>query len=53
LSTGADPTEALYTFAKSQGYLDRLGTISLGQGQEQKALNLIRDSIANGDWVLL
>mmetsp|Transcript_36278 Transcript_36278/g.44238 ORF Transcript_36278/g.44238 Transcript_36278/m.44238 type:complete len:151 (+) Transcript_36278:325-777(+) len=33
--------------------LERLGTISLGQGQEQKALNLIKDSNANGDWVLL
>ena len=53
LSTGADPTDALYKFAKDMDFLDRLGTISLGQGQEKKALQLIKDSNANGDWVLL
>lgn len=53
LSTGADPTEQLYKFAKERGFLERLGTISLGQGQTQKALNLIADSCKNGDWVLL
>lgn len=53
LSTGADPTEMLYKFAKERGFLERLGTISLGQGQTEKALNLIADSCKNGDWVLL
>ena len=53
LSTGADPTDQLYKFAKEKGFLERLGTISLGQGQTQKALNLINDSARNGDWVLL
>jgi dynein heavy chain len=33
LSTGADPTDQLYKFAKESGFLERLGTISLGQGQ--------------------
>lgn len=32
LSTGADPTDALYKFAKEMDFLERLGTISLGQG---------------------
>ena len=53
LSTGADPTDALYKFAKEREMLERLGTISLGQGQTQKALTLIEDSCKNGDWVLL
>jgi len=53
LCTGADPTEDLYKFAKDTDMLERLGTISLGQGQEKKALNLIEDSNKNGDWVLL
>ena len=53
LSTGADPTDQLYKFARERGFLERLGTISLGQGQTQKALALIQDSCKNGDWVLL
>lgn len=33
LSTGADPTNQLYKFAEEKGFGDRIGTISLGQGQ--------------------
>ena len=32
---------------------ERLGIISLGQGQSEKALKLIDDSIDRGDWVVL
>jgi len=53
LSTGADPTEELYKFARDKGLADSLDTISLGQGQTEKALNLIRDSSLTGKWVLL
>lgn len=53
LSTGADPTDALLKFAKDKNYGDRIGMISLGQGQTQKAVNLIHESAENGDWVLL
>lgn len=40
-------------FAKDKDMLERTGTISLGQGQTGRALNLISDSCKNGDWVLL
>lgn len=53
LSVGADPTEMLYRLAKDKGFSDSLDTISLGQGQTEKALNLIKDSCLNGKWVLL
>lgn len=53
LSTGADPTEMLYKFAKDKGVSESLETISLGQGQTEKALKLIEDSCLNGGWVLL
>lgn len=53
LSTGADPTAMLYKFAKDKGLSDKLDTISLGQGQTEKALKLIQDSCISGSWVLL
>ena len=53
LSTGADPTNQLYKFANDKGYGDRLFTISLGQGQTERALELVDSSCKNGDWVLL
>lgn len=53
LSTGADPTAQLLKFAEEKGFGDRLESISLGQGQTQKAMQLIDDSCANGNWVLL
>lgn len=53
LQVGADPTDALYKFAESQNYKEKLNNISLGQGQTEKANNLIRDSCVNGNWVLL
>ena len=53
LSTGADPTNQLYKFANDKGYGEKMFTISLGQGQTQRALELVQDSCKNGDWVLL
>jgi dynein heavy chain len=57
LQVGADPTAALFKFAETMGMRsqddDKLGIISLGQGQTQKALNLIDDSAKTGKWVLL
>ena len=43
LSTGADPTAQLLKFAEEKGFGDRLESISLGQGQTQKAMQLIDD----------
>ena len=53
LSTGADPTGMLFSYAKTQNYLARLKIISLGQGQGPRAQKLIDESSASGDWVLL
>ena len=41
LSMGADPTSVLYKFATKSDYMDKLQTISLGQGQGPKAEELI------------
>lgn len=53
LSTGADPMQNLLKFAAERGMSDQLGIVSLGQGQAEKALRLIDDSIERGDWVVL
>jgi len=53
LSTGADPLAALLKYAESLGYEDRLKRISLGQGQAQKANDLVAESCKNGNWVML
>ena len=53
LSTGADPMQNLLKFASESDMGDQLGIVSLGQGQSEKALRLIDDSIEKGDWVVL
>jgi len=53
LSTGADPTTQLLKYAEMKGVSDKLFPISLGQGQEKKANALIKQSTAEGNWVLL
>lgn len=53
LSTGADPTTQLLKFADAKGFGDKLFPISLGQGQEKKADNLIETATKQGNWVLL
>tara|TARA_B110000091_G_C13815478_1_gene477476 strand:- start:105 stop:4382 length:4278 start_codon:yes stop_codon:yes gene_type:complete len=53
LSPGADPTGLVYAMAKKMNYMERLATISLGQGQGPKALKLIEAGKKSGDWVML
>ncbi|CAL8330997.1 unnamed protein product [Merluccius merluccius] len=53
LSTGSDPMGAFQRFAKERGYLDRVKSISLGQGQGPIAETLIREALGNGNWVFL
>ena len=47
LSQGADPTSQLIKFSEAKDY------ISLGQGQEQKASDLISAGKKKGFWVIL
>lgn len=44
LQVGADPTDQLFKFAAARGFSEKIGTISLGQGQTGKALELINTS---------
>jgi dynein heavy chain len=53
LSSGSDPTNMLLRFAKSKGYGERLGFVSLGQGQGPTAAAMIEAGCKSGDWVLL
>lgn len=53
LSTGSDPFEAFHCFANEMGKLDKLRCISLGQGQEPAAENMISLGAVKGDWVFL
>jgi dynein heavy chain len=53
LSAGVDPTGLLQGLAKSEGMLESLGIISLGQGQKEKAEKLLKDGVENGKWVFL
>jgi len=53
LSTGADPTKMLLTFAEEKSFSSRLQIISLGQGQGPKAEQIIKQAQKVGDWVCL
>lgn len=53
LSPGADPMEELHRFAEEMRFSKKLESISLGQGQGQRAENMIRDGMERGTWVLL
>ncbi|XP_050432698.1 dynein axonemal heavy chain 5 [Adelges cooleyi] len=51
LSIGSDPSPQITALAKTKEM--QIRSVSMGQGQESHARNLISDSIANGGWVLL
>uniref|UniRef100_A0A3Q3F9T0 Uncharacterized protein n=1 Tax=Labrus bergylta TaxID=56723 RepID=A0A3Q3F9T0_9LABR len=53
LSTGSDPMGAFQRFAKDRGYLDRVDSISLGQGQGPIAEKLVLEALNSGNWVFL
>ena len=53
LSQGADPTTALYKFAKEMEFDNKIQGISLGQGQGIKAERLITIAKEKGEWILL
>ncbi|XP_061839882.1 dynein axonemal heavy chain 6 isoform X2 [Nerophis lumbriciformis] len=53
LSTGSDPMGAFQRFAKERGCLDRVESISLGQGQGPIAEKMIISALASGGWVFL
>lgn len=51
LSPGADPTEAIETFARRRR--QTVASISMGEGQEQVAARAVSLAMLNGSWVLL
>ncbi|XP_075319652.1 dynein axonemal heavy chain 6 [Odontesthes bonariensis] len=53
LSTGSDPMGAFQRFANERGWLDRVESISLGQGQGPLAEKMIQAAMRTGNWVFL
>ena len=53
LSTGSDPMTALLKFAQEKDFLDKLHSISLGQGQGPAAETLLEKGRLQGHWVFL
>ncbi|KAM6971776.1 dynein axonemal heavy chain 6 [Aplochiton taeniatus] len=53
LSTGSDPMGAFQRFAKERDYLDKVESISLGQGQGPIAEKMIREAMKTGNWIFL
>ncbi|XP_075946793.1 dynein axonemal heavy chain 6 [Anarhichas minor] len=53
LSTGSDPMGAFQRFAKERGCLDRVESISLGQGQGPIAEKMIHAAMKTGKWVFV
>ncbi|XP_054635035.1 dynein axonemal heavy chain 6 isoform X2 [Dunckerocampus dactyliophorus] len=53
LSTGSDPMGAFQRFANERGCLERVESISLGQGQGPIAEKMILSALASGGWVFL
>jgi len=54
LSPGSDPTNNLQKLAERSGFgLHRLKILSLGQGQEHTAMQLLDTAVGRGMWLLL
>jgi dynein heavy chain len=53
LSSGTDPAQDVQNFAAQQGFFEKLKGLSLGQGQGEKAAELIESGRTEGFWVLL
>ncbi|KAL4640265.1 dynein heavy chain 6, axonemal [Arapaima gigas] len=53
LSTGSDPMGAFQRFAKEKNYLDKVESISLGQGQGPIAEKMILEALKTGSWIFL
>uniref|UniRef100_A0A3B4T6A4 Dynein axonemal heavy chain 6 n=1 Tax=Seriola dumerili TaxID=41447 RepID=A0A3B4T6A4_SERDU len=53
LSTGSDPMGAFQRFAKERGCIDRVESISLGQGQGPIAEKMIHAALRSGNWIFL
>merc|ERR1719446_977137 len=51
LSSGADPMGTIEKFAQEKG--KKHDSLSLGQGQEKPALNMIKRGLQTGSWVTL
>ncbi|VDM37199.1 unnamed protein product [Toxocara canis] len=50
---GADPSHDLEELAKNEVGANRFHSISMGQGQQQVAIDALRSAAENGDWVCL
>lgn len=53
LTVGADPTALLLKFVYEKNFQDKFFSISLGQGQGEKAEKLISQATIDGSWVML
>lgn len=53
LSSGTDPAQDVQNYASQNGALERLRSLSLGQGQGEKAAEMIENGRVEGFWVLL
>jgi len=53
LSPEADPWSIIVQFAQSTGFEERMDSISLGEGQEQRSEALIEKATKAGTWVVL
>lgn len=53
LSPGSDPINDIKNFAEEMGYTKRFDYVSLGRGQEKKALDRLDEMRVKGGWVLL
>jgi len=53
LSAGSDPVADMLAFAESKGMSAKLESISLGQGQGERASRMIQRARETGAWVLL